>query len=576
MQRCPCWGQWALVVPQTLQRRAPTNSICCCFFGSSSSSRSGSAVVASMVSSFCSSTCCCCYRRCFEPDRDANSSSNSVVAAATDAADKDRGSVMSLKRHSRLLLLLLLQLQLLHGLTAATSLQQQVEAGSLASHTRPAAAAAAAIRGATTEALLSAEKQQQQQQQATVAFAAAPLRQQQGCSSRQHRLLESSPKKQRAAATAAGSSSCLFGNCCFSGIGPQSDAARSSDCCGGNEGASPAAGGADTPQVPRVGTSSAGPRPDWFHVPAPRGEGSRFALLSKQIRGLKLHTVCEEAKCPNIGECWEGGTATLMLLGDTCTRGCRFCAIKTSAKPPPPDPEEPRKVAEAVAQWSIDYIVLTSVWGFAFRDDLPDGGAAHFAETVRRIKELKPEMLVECLVSDFQGMRSSVEALALSGLDVYAHNVETVPRLSPFVRDRRASFPQSLSVLRLAKTIKRELFTKTSLMLGLGETEAEVKEALKEIREAGVDAVTLGQYLRPTQQHLGVVAFISPQQFEVYRHLALDLGFKYVASGPLTRSSYKAGEFYLASLLRKKTAKLQADVGPLSGDAQQVLHPKAK
>ncbi|KAL8442733.1 hypothetical protein Emed_007188 [Eimeria media] len=434
---------------------------------------------------------------------------------------------MSLKRHSRLLLLplLLLMLQLQQGLIAATSLQQHADAGGLASHARPAAAAA------------------------------APLRPQQGSGSRQQRLAGGTPRQQRAAAAAAAaaaSSSRLFGNCCFSGVDPQSDAAPSSSCCGGNGGAAAAAaaataatatGGADTPQIPRVGPSSAGPRPDWFHVPAPRGEGSRFALLSKQIRGLKLHTVCEEAKCPNIGECWEGGTATLMLLGDTCTRGCRFCAIKTSAKPPPPDPEEPRKVAEAVAQWSIDYIVLTSV----DRDDLPDGGAGHFAETVRRIKELKPEMLVECLVSDFQGMRDSVEALALSGLDVYAHNVETVPRLSPFVRDRRASFPQSLSVLRLAKTINPELFTKTSIMLGLGETQTEVVEALKEIREAGIDAVTLGQYLRPTKQQLGVVSFISPQQFEVYRQVALDLGFKYVASGPLTRSSYKAGEFYLAT-----------------------------
>ncbi|OEH79848.1 lipoic acid related protein [Cyclospora cayetanensis] len=287
-------------------------------------------------------------------------------------------------------------------------------------------------------------------------------------------------------------------------------------------------------------------------------------------RGCK--TVCEEAKCPNIGECWEGGTATLMLLGDTCTRGCRFCAIKTSAKPPPPDPLEPKKVADAVAQWDIDYIVLTSV----DRDDMPDGGAAHFAETVRHIKEKKPDMLVECLVSDFQGMRSSVSLLVNSGLDVYAHNVETVPRLAPFVRDRRASFSQSLSVLRMAKEEKPGLFTKTSIMLGLGETEAEVGEALKAIRDAGVDAVTLGQYLRPSKQQLGVVAFISPQQFEVYRQLALDLGFRYVASGPLTRSSYRAGEFYLSSLLRGSVAKLQADVGGIKGQYTTVQQPDAK
>ncbi|XP_026190304.1 lipoyl synthase 2, mitochondrial [Cyclospora cayetanensis] len=375
----------------------------------------------------------------------------------------------------------------------------------------------------------------------------------------------------------------LFGNCCFSGgampasaVSNSSSNSNSSSSTGcsppSQEGVLDGQNSADKPKIPRVGPSTAGPRPDWFHVPAPKGAGSRFALLTEQIRGLKLHTVCEEAKCPNIGECWEGGTATLMLLGDTCTRGCRFCAIKTSAKPPPPDPLEPKKVADAVAQWDIDYIVLTSV----DRDDMPDGGAAHFAETVRHIKEKKPDMLVECLVSDFQGMRSSVSLLVNSGLDVYAHNVETVPRLAPFVRDRRASFSQSLSVLRMAKEEKPGLFTKTSIMLGLGETEAEVGEALKAIRDAGVDAVTLGQYLRPSKQQLGVVAFISPQQFEVYRQLALDLGFRYVASGPLTRSSYRAGEFYLSSLLRGSVAKLQADVGGIKGQYTTVQQPDAK
>ncbi|KAL8438939.1 hypothetical protein Efla_005074 [Eimeria flavescens] len=528
-----------------------------------------------MVSPCCCSSGCC-WRGCRFAECSSYSASSSSNTSPAAAAASSRGRPGRLQSYSLLLLLLLLLLlsQSLFGSTAALSLQQQTadSVGGASHLASPAAAAAAA-------AAASAHRQQQQQQQLRVALAfAAAGGCRQGSSSRQQRLLprQYSSHQAAAAAAAAAESSRLHGNCCFSAAASEADdAAPKSGCCGGSGGApaaAAAAGGVDTPQIPRVGVSAAGPRPDWFHVPAPRGEGSRFALLTKQIRGLKLHTVCEEAKCPNIGECWEGGTATLMLLGDTCTRGCRFCAIKTAAKPPPPDPDEPRKVAEAVAQWDIDYIVLTSV----DRDDMPDGGAGHFAETVRRIKELKPAMFVECLVSDFQGMKSSVELLAGSGLDVYAHNVETVPRLSPFVRDRRASFSQSLSVLQMAKNANPRLFTKTSLMVGLGETEEEVAEALRQIRSADVDAVTLGQYLRPTKQQLGVVSFVSPQQFEVYRQLAMDLGFKYVASGPLTRSSYRAGEFFLSSLLKKQRAKLQADVGHLQGSKQQVLNPKAK
>lgn len=301
--------------------------------------------------------------------------------------------------------------------------------------------------------------------------------------------------------------------------------------------------------TPRVGAVPPA-RPSWFHVPAPdvnRRDGSRFAAMREELQGLSLHTVCEEAACPNIGECWNGGTATIMLLGDTCTRGCRFCAVNTAATPPPPDPAEPFNTAEAVANWGVDYIVLTSV----DRDDMPDGGAAHFAQTVQYIKMLKPDLLVECLVSDFRGDPGAVRTLAASGLDVYAHNVETVERLQPYVRDPRAGYAQSLEVLRNAKAANSAVYTKTSLMLGLGETDDEVREAMRDMREVGVDVLTLGQYLRPTERHLAVVEYVTPEKFAMWEREGLEMGFRYVASGPLVRSSYKAGEYFLRNMIRK-------------------------
>lgn len=242
--------------------------------------------------------------------------------------------------------------------------------------------------------------------------------------------------------------------------------------------------------IPRVGGKMPdGMRPDWFHVPAPGGTNTKFHELKSTVKKLGLHTVCEEAQCPNIGECWNGGTGTIMLLGDTCTRGCRFCAVKTGAKPPPPDPFEPFKTAEALKQWNVSYIVLTSV----DRDDMPDGGAGHFATTVQLIKQNIPGLLVECLVSDFAGDLTSVETLATSGLDVYAHNIETVRRLTPYVRDRRAKYDQSLGVLKYAKKCNGRLFTKSSIMLGLGETKEEVVQAMHDLRAADVDVVTFGK-----------------------------------------------------------------------------------
>jgi len=227
---------------------------------------------------------------------------------------------------------------------------------------------------------------------------------------------------------------------------------------------------------PKVGAEMPKGRPSWFRVPAPsQQEKSRYSEVKSSLADLNLHTVCEEAQCPNIGECWNGGTGTIMLLGDTCTRGCMFCAVNTDSKPPPPDPFEPFKTAEAVTQWGVDYIVLTSV----DRDDIPDGGASHFGTTVELLKAKKPSLLVECLVSDFQGDLNSVETLACSGLDVYAHNVETVRRLQKFVRDPRAGYDQSLSTLKHAKEAKPGLYTKTSIMLGLGETDEEVIQTMK-------------------------------------------------------------------------------------------------
>jgi lipoyl synthase len=273
------------------------------------------------------------------------------------------------------------------------------------------------------------------------------------------------------------------------------------------------------------------------------------------MRTLQLNTVCEEAQCPNIGECWGGGTATIMLLGDTCTRGCRFCAVKTSVAPPPPDEAEPFRTADAIAKWGVDYIVLTSV----DRDDLEDGGAGHFATTVGCIKALKPEMLVECLVSDFAGDEISVAKLAVSGLDVYAHNVETVERLQRYVRDHRAGYRQSLRTLEAAKEAAPAVYTKSSLMLGLGERDDEVRQAMVDMRSVGVDVLTLGQYLRPTEQHLSVVEYVSPEKFKYWETVGKQLGFKYVASGPLVRSSYKAGEFFLENLIRTERGNGEDD-----------------
>ncbi|XP_020579557.1 lipoyl synthase, mitochondrial isoform X2 [Phalaenopsis equestris] len=313
------------------------------------------------------------------------------------------------------------------------------------------------------------------------------------------------------------------------------------------------------------------PKPKWMQATIPGG--AKYAAIKAKLRELNLHTVCEEAKCPNLGECWSGGetgtaTATIMIpgesrppgVGDTCTRGCRFCNVKTSALPPPPDPNEPTNVAQAIASWGLDYVVITSV----DRDDLPDQGSSHFAETIQKLKTLKPNILIEALVPDFRGESPLVEKIAKSGLDVFAHNIETVEELQRWVRDHRANFKQSLDVLKLAKEYAPAgTLTKTSIMLGCGETPDQVVNTMEKVRAAGVDVMTFGQYMRPTKRHMPVSEYITPEAFEKYRVIGMDMGFRYVASGPMVRSSYKAGEYYIKSMIEADRAKVASAADPV-------------
>uniref|UniRef100_A0A7E4W7I5 Lipoyl synthase, mitochondrial n=1 Tax=Panagrellus redivivus TaxID=6233 RepID=A0A7E4W7I5_PANRE len=295
--------------------------------------------------------------------------------------------------------------------------------------------------------------------------------------------------------------------------------------------------------------------PDWLKRDALTSNQNQLKL-KKQLRGLKLSTVCEEARCPNIGECWGGGddspsTATIMLMGDTCTRGCRFCSVKTARNPGALDPAEPLNTAKAVASWGVDYIVLTSV----DRDDIADGGASHIAATVKHLKTECSHVLVEALVPDFAGKTECVEVVAKSGLEVYAHNIETVRRLTPWVRDPRAKYDQSMSMLEHAKKTNPSLITKSSIMLGLGESDEEVEQTLVDLRNAGVEALTLGQYMQPTKRHLLVKDWVTPAKFDYWKERGDELGFLYTASGPLVRSSYRAGEFYLKNIVEGRKGK---------------------
>jgi lipoic acid synthetase len=274
--------------------------------------------------------------------------------------------------------------------------------------------------------------------------------------------------------------------------------------------------------------------------------GERYSELKATFRSLDLHTVCEEARCPNVGECWSEGTATVMLLGDTCTRGCRFCAVTTGQPRGAVDVREPEHVARALSRMPLQYVVMTMV----DRDDLLDGGAGHVARTVRRLKELRPDMLVETLLGDFGGHGDPVDVTVDARPNVWAHNIEVVRRLQRTIRDVRCSYDQSLGVLRRAKARAPEMVTKSSIMVGIGENDDEVVETMRDLRAVGVDIVTVGQYLRPTPKHAPVSRYVEPERFDEFAREGREIGFAFVASGALVRSSYKAAEVFVRSVLR--------------------------
>lgn len=278
----------------------------------------------------------------------------------------------------------------------------------------------------------------------------------------------------------------------------------------------------------------ASPKPAWLRAPLPAGR--RFDEVREIVRSHRLATVCEEAKCPNVGECWNHGTATIMLMGEVCTRACRFCSVDTGNPRQWLDAEEPLNVARTVELMGLRYVVLTSV----NRDDLADGGAAHYADCIRAIKRRTPAVAVEALTPDFCGDAAAVETVVDSGLSVFAQNVETVERLTHPVRDPRAGYEQTLNVLKHAKDHRPAVLTKTSLMLGLGETDAEILATMADLRAARVDILTLGQYLRPTPRHLPVARYVTPEEFAQLRAEALRAGFLECVAGPLVRSSYRA------------------------------------
>lgn len=280
--------------------------------------------------------------------------------------------------------------------------------------------------------------------------------------------------------------------------------------------------------------NSLGGKPEWLKVRLPSGQG--YQKVKSNVRGNKLSTVCEESKCPNIGECWTAGTATIMLMGSVCTRACRFCSVDTGNPNGWLDYQEPENTAESVRLMGLKYIVFTSV----DRDDLEDGGAHHYAECVKAVKRVNPDTNVEVLTPDFKGDFKALEEVLDSGIVVYAQNIETVKRLTHPVRDPRASYETTIKLLAHAKMYRADILTKTSIMLGLGETDHEIYETMQDLKNIGVDIVTLGQYLRPTPNHLPIERYVKPSQFDQYRRRGLDMGFREVVAGPFVRSSYRA------------------------------------
>lgn len=283
-------------------------------------------------------------------------------------------------------------------------------------------------------------------------------------------------------------------------------------------------------------------KPDWLKITV--SSSDKFKFVKHTLKELELVTVCEEAHCPNINECWTSGTATFMILGDTCTRGCRFCNIKTNRTGSIIDKNEPQKIAEAAKKWNLNYVVITSV----DRDDLPDQGVGHFVQCIKELKKFN--ITTEVLIPDFQGNLNLIKKIIDANPDVIAHNIETVERLQNIVRDPRANYNQSLRVLKYIKKTNKEIYTKSSLMLGFGEKEEEVIQTMKDLKENNIDIITFGQYLRPSERNMPVYEYVHPNQYEYYKRIGLDLGFLYIASGPLVRSSYKAGELFIKNKIQ--------------------------
>ena len=288
-------------------------------------------------------------------------------------------------------------------------------------------------------------------------------------------------------------------------------------------------------------------KPEWLKIKLIVND--EFSNIKNTLKKHELHTVCESAHCPNISECWNGGTATFMLMGDICTRGCRFCAVKTGNPMQKLDADEPRKLAKALAEIKLfDYVVLTSV----NRDDLQDGGASHFAECIKEIKKEYPEIIVEVLIPDFNGKIEALRKIVDAKPEVIAHNIETVERLQRKARDARANYSQSLNVLENVKRLNPKIYTKSSIMLGLGECDEEVVQSMKDLRAINADILTIGQYLKPTDWHMPISDFVHPQKFQYFKEKALELGFLFCASGPFVRSSYRAGELFVKNIINKE------------------------
>lgn len=301
-------------------------------------------------------------------------------------------------------------------------------------------------------------------------------------------------------------------------------------------------------------------KPEWLTIRPASTE--KYAEIKQTISAMNLHTVCTEAHCPNITECWSGGTATFMVLGELCTRGCRFCAVSKSAKGVGIDTFEPYKLSQVVKQWKLSYIVITSVC----RDDMEDQGAGHFARCIEEIKKVNPNTLVEVLIPDFRGDASCLKKVVDAKPDVVGHNIETVERLSSKIRDRRAQYRQSLSVLKNVKDIDPARYTKSAMMLGLGEGDDEVIQSMRDLRDVGVDFIALGQYLRPSTHHVEITEYVTPQKFEFFREKALQMGFRYAAAGPFVRSSYRAGEYFISAIVKGENGQLSHEVPAISSE----------